>query len=114
MPRKKTDENVEVIEEFTEDTHTDLTEEAKTPSESEVDKNVKITEEFTEDTYTDPTEEVKPPSESKTVEETAVFITLKNGGSFSSGGYIFKKDEPVPVEKSFAERLLKTGFFERS
>lgn len=55
-------------------------------------------------------EEITPDCEEKPGE----FITLKKGGSYHFGNLKFIKNEPVPVDSKIAERLMKTGFFERS
>ncbi len=49
-----------------------------------------------------------------TEEKTGVFIKLVNGGSFTYGGRVFRKNVPVPVEEKTAEKLMKTGFFEEA
>lgn len=46
-------------------------------------------------------------------EETTVCITLKNGGSYHFRSFVFVKNDPVSVPLLIAERLMKTGFFER-
>lgn len=47
-------------------------------------------------------------------EETGEFIVLKKGATFRTGAYVFVKNEPVPVDTKMAEKLMNTGFFERS
>lgn len=47
-------------------------------------------------------------------EKTGVFITLKKGSSYAFRDWIFVKNEPTPVDSEIAEKLMKTGFFERS
>lgn len=55
-------------------------------------------------------EEVPVPD---STEKTGVFVKLTGGGSFKTGDYVFRKDEPAPVPEELAEKLVKTGFFVR-
>lgn len=48
------------------------------------------------------------------IEKTDEFIVLKKGATFRTGDYVFVKNEPVPVDGEMAEKLISTGFFERS
>lgn len=40
-------------------------------------------------------------------------VVLKKGASFWFRGCVFKKDEPGAVEEKIAERLVRSGYFER-
>lgn len=48
-------------------------------------------------------------------EEPAVpcTVVLKKGATFRSRGVVFVKDTPVPVAPEVAEKLLRSGMFER-
>ena len=85
MPRKKTDEAVNVTE------------------LDEINQ-----EEETKDIISDETEEAEPECSS----ETAV-LKLAKGASFTSGGRVYGKEVPEKVSAETAEKLIKTGFFER-
>ena len=85
MPRKKTDESVNVTE------------------LDEINQ-----EEETKDIIPDETEEAEPECSS----ETAVLKLIK-GASFTSGGRVYGKEVPEKVSAETAEKLIKTGFFER-
>ncbi len=85
MPRKKTDEAVNVTE------------------LDEINQ-----EEETKDIIPDETEEAEPEYSS----ETAVLKLIK-GASFTSGGRVYGKEVPEKVSAETAEKLIKTGFFER-
>lgn len=81
MPRKKTEEAVNV---------------------TELDEINQGAEEA-DDIIPDETEEAEP-------DET---IKLVNGASFTSGGRVYSKGVPEKVSAETAEKLMKTGFFER-
>lgn len=96
MSRKKVEENHFITEpDFAE--APDFTESEDSPYEPDMAPLAKA-------------ETPKPDS----TEKTGVFVKLKGGGSFTTGDYIFRKGEPVPVPEELAEKLLKTGFFERA
>lgn len=80
MPRKKTDEAVNVTE------------------LDEINQ-----EEETKDIIPDETEEAEPDEE----------VKLVKGASFTSGGRVYGKEVPEKVSAETAEKLIKTGFFER-
>ncbi len=63
-----------------------------------------------EENDTNANENITPDYEEKSDE----FIVLKKGGSYHFGDLKFIKNEPVPVDTEIAEKLMKTGFFERS
>ncbi len=81
MPRKKTDESVNV---------------------TELDEINQGAEEA-DDIIPDETEEAEPDEEAK----------LVKGASFTSGGRVYGKEVPEKVSAETAEKLIKTGFFER-
>lgn len=84
MPRKKTDEAVNV---------------------TELDD---IIQEEAGDIIPDETEEAEPECSF----ETAV-LKLVKGASFTYGGRVYSKGVPEKVSAETAEKLMKTGFFER-
>lgn len=81
MPRKKTDEAVNV---------------------TELDE-INNSAEETDDIISDETEEAEPDEE----------VKLVKGASFTSGGRVYGKEVPEKVSAETAEKLIKTGFFER-
>ena len=81
MPRKKTDESVNV---------------------TELDEINQGAEEA-DDIIPDETEEAEPDEE----------VKLVKGASFTSGGRVYGKEVPEKVSAESAEKLIKTGFFER-
>lgn len=81
MPRKKTDEAVNV---------------------TELDEINQGAEEA-DDIIPDETEEAEPDEE----------VKLVKGASFTSGGRVYGKEVPEKVSAETAEKLMKTGFFER-
>ena len=81
MPRKKTDESVNV---------------------TELDEMNQGAEEA-DDIIPDETEEAEPDEE----------VKLVKGASFTSGGRVYGKEVPEKVSAETAEKLIKTGFFER-
>ena len=90
MPRKKTEETVNV---------TELDEINRDSEEAE---NI-IPDEETEDIVLDETEEAEPDEA----------VKLVKGASFTSGGRVYSKGVPEKVSAETAEKLMKTGFFER-
>ena len=85
MPRKKVDENHTITE----------------PTDSS-----------TEDTAVDCTEKEKPDVVNNP--DSKVVLRLAKGATFTSGGKIYNKGIPEPVPSDIAEKLMKTGFFERA
>ena len=81
MPRKKTDESVNV---------------------TELDEINQGAEEA-DDIIPDETEEAEPDEE----------VKLVKGASFTSGGRVYGKEVPEKVSAETAEKLIKTGFFDR-
>lgn len=103
MPRKKVEEN-HVITEPDISEVPDFTESEESPYEPDMAPLAKK-----ETTEPDSAETPEPES----TEKMGVFVKLTGGGSFTTGDYVFRKDEPVPVPEELAEKLLKTGFFVR-
>lgn len=103
MPRKKVEEN-HVITEPDISEVPDFTESEESPYEPDMAPLAKK-----ETTEPDSAETHEPDS----TEKTGVFVKLTGGGSFTTGDYVFRKDEPTPVPEELAEKLLKTGFFVR-
>ncbi len=91
MAKKKTDEEMFVSEEIIAETDFDEMTEASQQSEPDTETEPEISE----------------------TEKTGVFITLKKGGSYRFRELVFKKNIPAPVDEEIADRLMKTGFFER-
>ena len=56
-----------------------------------------------DDIIPDETEEAEPDEE----------VKLIKGASFTSGGRVYGKEVPEKVSAETAEKLIKTGFFER-
>ncbi|MGN0621142.1 MAG: hypothetical protein ACI4I9_04670 [Porcipelethomonas sp.] len=95
MPKKKIEENHVITEpDFSE--ASDFTESEDSPYEPDMAPLAKEKTEVSDNT-----------------EKTGVFVKLTGGSSFTTGDYFFRKDEPAPVPEELAEKLLKTGFFER-
>ena len=92
MAKKKTDEEMIVTEEITAETDFGEVMETSQPSEPDTETEPEISE----------------------TEKTGVFITLKKGGSYRFRNYLFEKDVSVSVDEEIADRLMKTGFFERN
>lgn len=113
MPRKKVEEN-HVITEPDISEVPDFTESEESPYEPDM---APLTKEETPESENaektpepDSGEEMHEPD---STEKTGVFVKLTGGGSFTTGDYVFRKDEPTPVPEELAEKLLKTGFFVR-
>lgn len=100
MPRKKVDENHKITE-------PDFVEE---PAESS-----------TEDTAVY-AEDMSPMAEEKVSQEKSVaadpdskvVLRLAKGATFTSGGKVYNKGVLEPVPPDIADKLIKTGFFERA
>lgn len=100
MPRKKVDENHKI-------TNSDFVEE---PAESS-----------TEDTSVY-VEDMSPLAEEKVSQEKSVaanpdskaVLRLAKGATFTSGGKVYNKGVLEPVPPDIADKLMKTGFFERA
>lgn len=105
MPRKKVEEN-HVITESDISEVPDFTESEESPYEPDMAPLAKK-----ETTESDSGEKTSEPD---STEKTGVFVKLTVGGSFTTGDYVFRKDEPTPVPEELAEKLLKTGFFVRA
>lgn len=95
MPRKKTDEAVNVTE----------LDEINQGAEEADDI---IQEEETDNIIPDETEGAEPERSFETAE-----LKLVKGASFTSGGRVYSKEIPEKVSAETAEKLMKTGFFER-
>ena len=101
MPRKKVDENHKITE-------PDFVEE---PAESS-----------TEDTSVY-AEDMSPMAEEKVSQEKSdvvgnpdskAVLRLAKGATFTSGGKVYNKGVLEPVPPDIADKLIKTGFFERA
>lgn len=101
MPRKKVDENHKITE-------PDFVEESAESS--------------TEDTAVY-AEDMSPMAEEKVSQEKSdvvgnpdskVVLRLAKGATFTSGGKVYNKGVLEPVPPDIADKLMKTGFFERA
>lgn len=100
MPRKKVDESHKI-------TNSDFVEE---PADSS-----------TEDTAVY-AEDMSPLAEEKVSQEKLVaadpdskaVLRLAKGATFTSGGKVYNKGVLEPVPPDIADKLMKTGFFERA
>ena len=100
MPRKKVDENHKITE-------PDFVEESAESS--------------TEDTAVY-AEDMSPMAEEKVFQEKSVaadpnskaVLRLAKGATFTSGGKVYNKGVLEPVPPDIADKLMKTGFFERA
>lgn len=92
MAKKKTEDEMIISEEITAETDFDDIAEASQQSEADTEPQPEISE----------------------TEKTGVFITLKKGGSYRFRDYVFKQNVPASVDEEIADRLMKTGFFERN
>lgn len=100
MPRKKVDENHKITE-------PDFVEESAESS--------------TEDTAVY-AEDMSPLAEEKVSQEKLVaadpdskaVLRLAKGATFTSGGKVYNKGVLEPVPPDIADKLMKTGFFERA
>lgn len=102
MPRKKVEENHKITEsDFIEEPAESSTEDTSAYAEDMSPPAADITEDG--DT-----------SESLPENKEGIFIKLVKGSTFHIGDYVFKKGNSVPVDSDFADKLIKTGFFERA
>lgn len=101
MPRKKVDENHKITE-------PDFVEESAESS--------------TEDTAVY-AEDMSPMAEEKVSQEKSdvvgnpdskAVLRLAKGATFTSGGKVYNKGVLEPVPPDIADKLMKTGFFERA
>lgn len=92
MPRKKVEENHTITE----------------PIDSSTEDIAVYAEDMS------PTAEDSDTSESLSENKEGIFIKLVKGSTFHIGDYVFKKGNSVPVDSDFADKLMKTGFFERT
>ncbi len=96
MPRKKIEENHTITE--------------------SVDSSTEDTAVYAEDMSSmaavDCTEKEKPDIVNNP--DSKVVLRLAKGATFTSGGKIYKKGILEPVPPDIAEKLMKTGFFERA
>lgn len=92
MPRKKVDENHTITE----------------PSDSSTEDTAVYAEDMAPMAAVDCTEKPDDNPDSKVV------LRLAKGATFTSGGKIYNKGILEPVPSDIAEKLMKTGFFERA
>lgn len=100
MPKKKVEENHVIAEpDFSE--APDFTESEDSPYEPDMAPLAK--EESEENTE----------PENNSGSDNKVMLKLVNGATFTSGGRKYRNGVTEPVSPELAEKLLKTGFFEK-
>lgn len=101
MPRKKVDENHKITE-------PDFVEE---PAESSTEDTAVYAEDMS------PLAEEKVSQEKSDVvgnPDSKAVLRLAKGATFTSGGKVYNKGVLEPVPPDIADKLMKTGFFERA
>lgn len=101
MPRKKVDENHKITE-------PDFVEE---PAESSTEDTAVYAEDMS------PLAEEKVSQEKSDVvgnPDSKAVLRLAKGATFTSGGKVYNKGVLEPVPPDIADKLIKTGFFERA
>ncbi len=101
MPRKKVDENHKITE-------PDFVEE---PAESSTEDTAVYAEDMS------PMAEEKVSQEKSDVvgnPDSKAVLRLAKGATFTSGGKVYNKGVLEPVPPDIADKLMKTGFFERA
>lgn len=104
MPRKKVDENHKITEpDFVEESAESSTEYTSVYAE---DMSPLVAEE--PDVAKEKVFQEKSDPDSKAV------LRLAQGATFTSGGKVYNKGVLEPVPPDIADKLMKTGFFERA
>lgn len=107
MPRKKVDENHKITE-------PDFVEE---PAESSTEDTAVYAEDMSPLAAEEPDVAKEKVSQEKSVagnSDSKAVLRLAKGATFTSGGKIYNKGVLEPVSPDIAEKLIKTGFFERA
>lgn len=103
MPRKKVDENHKITEpDFVEESAESSTEDASIYAE---DMSPMAAEE--------PDVAKEKVSQEKSDPDIKAVLRLAKGATFTSGGKVYNKGVLEPVPPDIADKLMKTGFFER-
>lgn len=100
MPRKKVDENHKITE-------PDFVEE---PAESSTED----TAVYAEDMSPMAEEKVSQEKSDAADSDSKAVLRLAKGATFTSGGKVYNKGVLEPVPPDIADKLMKTGFFERA
>lgn len=100
MPRKKVDENHKITE-------PDFVEE---PAESSTED----TSVYAEDMSPLAEEKVSQEKSDAADSDSKAVLRLAKGATFTSGGKVYNKGVLEPVPPDIADKLIKTGFFERA
>lgn len=100
MPRKKVDENHKI-------TNSDFVEE---PAESSTED----TAVYAEDMSPMAEEKVSQEKSDAADSDSKAVLRLAKGATFTSGGKVYNKGVLEPVPPDIADKLMKTGFFERA
>lgn len=84
------------------------------PEAPSPDTSTPATPDVTDETQDEPDTTAPAPTdvESRDPEELRL-VVLKNGGTFCFRGQLFRKGEPTATEPETAERLVRSGYFER-
>lgn len=101
MPRKKVDENHKI-------TNSDFVEEPAESSTEDTSVYVEDMSPMAEEKVSQEKSDVVGNPDSKAV------LRLAKGATFTSGGKVYNKGVLEPVSPDIADKLIKTGFFERA
>ena len=101
MPRKKVDENHKITE-------PDFVEESAESSTEDTSVYAEDMSPMAEEKVSQEKSDVVGNPDSKAV------LRLAKGATFTSGGKVYNKGVLEPVPPDIADKLMKTGFFERA
>ena len=101
MPRKKVDENHKITE-------PDFVEESAESSTEDTSVYAEDMSPLAEEKVSQEKPDVVGNPDSKAV------LRLAKGATFTSGGKVYNKGVLEPVPPDIADKLIKTGFFERA
>lgn len=101
MPRKKVDENHKITE-------PDFVEESAESSTEDTSVYAEDMSPLAEEKVSQEKSDVVGNPDSKAV------LRLAKGATFTSGGKVYNKGVLEPVPPDIADKLIKTGFFERA
>lgn len=101
MPRKKVDENHKITE-------PDFVEESAESSTEDTSVYAEDMSPLAEEKVSQEKSDVVGNPDSKAV------LRLAKGATFTSGGKVYNKGVLEPVPPDIADKLMKTGFFERA
>lgn len=100
MPRKKVDENHKITE-------PDFVEES-------AESSTEDTSVYAEDMSPLAEEKVSQEKSDAADSDSKAVLRLAKGATFTSGGKVYNKGVLEPVPPDIADKLMKTGFFERA